>query len=97
VDDKQSLSTTYPVPGVRLAVEVAMEDNPREIEHIQDRLDSGFDTVWVVCRSNEIQSGIQERMLENDLPKDSVAFRLFRRFCNKENSPMQPESSVFET
>ncbi len=53
----------------------------------QDRLDSGFDTVWVVCRSSEIQSGIQERMLENDLSKDSVAFRLFRRFCNKRTAP----------
>ncbi|WP_231858841.1 ATP-binding protein [Haloquadratum walsbyi] len=83
--------------GVRLAVEVAMEDSPREIRHIKDRLDSGFNTVWVTCRSSEIQSGIQERMLENDLPKNSVAFRLFRRFCNKENGSTSMENSVFET
>ncbi len=83
--------------GVRLAVEVAMENSPREIDHISDRTNSGFDAVWTVCRNTEIQSGIQERMEENGLSRESVAFRLFRDFCSEERSPEGVESSVFET
>jgi DNA-binding PadR family transcriptional regulator len=62
-----------------LAVEVAMGDNPREIEHVEKHLDR-FDTVWVTARSREILDGLRQRLKENELATDCVVFRLFRDF-----------------
>jgi hypothetical protein len=67
-----------------LAVEVAMGDNQREIEHVEKHLEK-FDTVWITCRNQEIREGLQQRLRENDLEDERVVFRLFREFNNEEN------------
>lgn len=69
--------------NMELAVEVAMGDNPREIEHVEKHLDQGF-TVWVVCRNREVQEGLRQRLEENELLSDSVLFRRFREFSNNQ-------------
>ncbi|EMA15190.1 putative ATP-binding protein [Haloarcula marismortui ATCC 33800] len=61
------------------AIEVAMGDNPREIQHIENHLNRGF-LVWVVCRNQEILEGLKQRIEENSFNADSVVFRLFRDF-----------------
>jgi DNA-binding PadR family transcriptional regulator len=65
--------------STELVVEVAMGDNPREIDHVEDHLERGF-IVWIACRNNEIRDGLKQRLEENGLNPDSVVFRLFRQF-----------------
>jgi DNA-binding MarR family transcriptional regulator len=72
--------------NTELAVEVAMGDNPREIRHIEKHLDKDF-LVWVVCRNQEIRDGLKQRMEENGLDTDQVAFRLLRNFSEEELPP----------
>lgn len=69
-----------------LAIEVAMGDNPREIQHVSKHLDKGF-TVWLVCRNEEIRDRLKQRIKENDESLDSVVFRLFREFNNEQLPP----------
>jgi hypothetical protein len=70
-----------------LVIEVAMGNNQREIDHIKEHLDTGFDSIWVVCRNQEILEDLKQRMQENGLLEDRLAFRLFRDFNNLENLP----------
>ncbi|RMB12931.1 ATP-binding protein [Haloplanus aerogenes] len=65
--------------STELVVEVAMGDNPREIDHVEDHLERGF-IVWVACRTKEIRDGLKQRLEDNGLDPDSVMFRLFRQF-----------------
>lgn len=69
-----------------LAVEVAMGNNPREIEHVEKHLER-FDTVWVACRNQEIREGLAQRLEENGLADEPVVFRLFREFDSEEIVP----------
>ena len=62
--------------NTELAVEVAMGDNPREIEHVEKHLDRGFQA-WIVCRSKQIQQILQEKTTKQGLDVKSVSFRLF--------------------
>jgi DNA-binding MarR family transcriptional regulator len=61
-----------------LVVEVAMGDNPREIKHVQQHLEKGFDAVWIACRDKEILEGLKQRIEEQELDRDRVAFRVVR-------------------
>ena len=67
-----------------LVVEVAMGDNPREIDHIKKHLDTNF-TIWVAARNKEIRDGLKQRMEKEGLDIDRVAFRLVRDFNRPEN------------
>jgi len=69
--------------STELAVEVAMSDNPREIQHVEKHLDKEF-LVWVACRNQEIQEGLKQRMGEQGLEADQAVFRLFRDFRDLE-------------
>ena len=69
-----------------LVVEVAMGDNPREIEHIKKHLDTSF-TVCVAARNQGVLDGLKQRMNEEGLDSDRVAFRLVRDFSDSENLP----------
>ncbi|ELZ88149.1 putative ATP-binding protein [Haloferax volcanii JCM 10717] len=69
-----------------LVVEVAMGDNPREIEHIEKHLEKDF-IVWVAARNQEILEGLQQRMMEKGLQTDNVVFRPVRDFNEIENLP----------
>jgi hypothetical protein len=68
---------------VELVIEVAMGDNAREIQHIEDRLET-FDMVWVACRNEKIREGLEQRLEESDASTDCVTFRLFRDFVDDE-------------
>ena len=70
--------------NTELAVEIAMGDNTREIEHIEKHLDRDF-LVWIICRNQEIRDGLKQRIEEKGLETDSVVFRLFRELNNAEN------------
>jgi DNA-binding MarR family transcriptional regulator len=70
--------------NAELAVEVAMGDNPREIEHVEKHLERDF-LIWIACRSKEVRDGLQSRLQENDVNSDQVVFRLLREFNNVEN------------
>jgi len=63
---------------VELVVEVAMGDNEREVDHVEQHLDTGYDVIWVVCRNASVRDGLQERLVEQDLLDERVTFRLFR-------------------
>lgn len=67
-----------------LVVEIAMENAQREVEHVKQHLDAGFDNVWVVCRNEKVRDGLQERLAEKDVSTDCIAFRLFRDISNTE-------------
>jgi hypothetical protein len=66
-------------------VEVAMGDNPREIRHVKKHLEKDFDTVYVAARSREVLDGLKQRIKEEGLDLDQVAFRLVREFADDEN------------
>jgi DNA-binding MarR family transcriptional regulator len=72
--------------STELAVEVAMGNNPREIQHVEKHLKRGF-IVWIACRNKQIQEGLKQRMEENGLDPDQVVFRLLRDFRKIEISP----------
>ena len=67
-----------------LVLEVAMGDNPREIDHIKKHLDTSF-TVWVAARNQEVLDGLKQRMEEEGLETGRVVFRLVRDFSDSEN------------
>jgi len=70
-----------------LVVEVAMGDNPREVEHLKQHLERGFDAVWVAARNREVLEGLKQRIKEQGLDVEQVAFRQVREF----NRPEKPE------
>lgn len=63
---------------MELVIEVAMGDNPREIEHVEKHLQRGFDTIWILTQTTEVQDGLRQRLEEKDLLSDRVVFRLLR-------------------
>jgi len=70
---------------VELGVEIAMEDTEREVEHIKDRLETGFDAVWVVCRNSQVRAGIETRVADADLDTSRIIFRTVSEFEEPEN------------
>ena len=74
--------------NTELAVEVAMGDNPREVEHVQKHLDNGIDVVWVACRNQDTLEGLRERLEEQELLGSSVVLRPVRHFNNVDNPPV---------
>jgi energy-coupling factor transporter ATP-binding protein EcfA2 len=94
--EEDDADVSVDMSGVRLAVEIVMQDSAREVDHVRDRLSSGFDVVWVVCRSEEVREGLRERLEESGLSGESVAFRLFRDFCGEEDAGVVGEDRVFD-
>ncbi|MDS0476832.1 hypothetical protein [Natrinema sp. 1APR25-10V2] len=72
-----------------LVVEVAMGDNPREVEHVQQHREQGFDAVWVVCRNATVKEGLEQRLAEHDLLEDCVTVRTVSEVCGDENASLQ--------
>ena len=70
-----------------LVIEVAMGNNQREIDHVKQHLETGFDAIWVVCQNEEVRDGLKQRLEENDLLDDRISLRLFRQFNDAENLP----------
>lgn len=67
-----------------LAVEVAMGNNDREVDHVQQRLDQGLDEVWVVCPNTTIISQLKEKMEKQGVQMERVEFRRLRDFKDTE-------------
>lgn len=72
--------------NTELAIEVAMGNNPREIEHVEKHLER-MDAVWIVCRNEEVHEGLARRLEENEVQGDRAVFRLFRDFSNEQDLP----------
>jgi len=69
-----------------LVVEVAMGDNPREVEHLKQHLERGFDAVWIAARNQEVLEGLKQRIEEQGLDLERVAFRLVREFADSKST-----------
>jgi hypothetical protein len=70
--------------NTELVVEVAMGDNPREVEHVKQHLERGFDAVWITARNQEVLEGLKQRIKEQGLDQDRLVFRLVREFRDSE-------------
>ncbi|WP_239639913.1 ATP-binding protein [Haloferax gibbonsii] len=72
---------------MELVIEIAMGNNPREIEHVEKHLERGFDTIWILTQTKEIQDGLRQRLEDKDLLSDRVVFRLLRDLNTDEIAP----------
>lgn len=68
-----------------LVIEVAMAVDDREVAHVEQHLETGFDRIWVVCRNAAVHDGLQERLQENGLLRDCVDLRLLQDIRGTEN------------
>jgi hypothetical protein len=68
-----------------LVVEVAMGDNPREVEHVASHVDT-FDVVWVACPNEDIIDALRERIAEQGTLDESVSFHPFQFFVEADHS-----------
>lgn len=68
--------------GVELVIEVAMGENQREVDHVEKHLSKKFDSVWVVCRDENVRDGLKERLKEHDIDTDCVVFHVFHDFLD---------------
>jgi hypothetical protein len=69
-----------------LAIEVAMGDNPREIQHVEKHLGKDF-VVWITAPNQEILDDLRQRVQENGLDPDQLTFTPLTRFQKMENLP----------
>lgn len=74
--------------GTEIAVEVAMGNNKREIDHLKHQLENGFDQVWIACRNQKVLEELKQRAEERGLDRDRVAFRLVREFNELEKESL---------
>ena len=61
---------------LELAIEVAMENTQREREHVEKHLEYGFDAIWIVCRTEKVKNGLEQRLEESGTDTDQVVFHL---------------------
>lgn len=66
--------------GDGIAIEVAMGRNEREIEHISDRLEQGFDRVVTLCRNEYVKDFIEQKTEKIDVSEEQVDILLLREF-----------------
>jgi len=59
-----------------LVVEIAMENTQREVDHIEQHLDTGFDVIWIVCRDQDVQAGLRRRLEAAGYDTDDLVFYL---------------------
>lgn len=70
--------------GVSIALEVALSDSDREIQHVNDRLLDDFDAVIVACLNNSVQRGISEKLEDTGLNTELVNVRVLRKLPKAE-------------
>lgn len=66
--------------GVSVPVEVAMRAADREVDHVKQRVNSGFDAVVVACRNESIRDSLEEKMSECTEGSKSVSLLGFHEF-----------------
>jgi hypothetical protein len=71
-----------------LVIEVAMAVDDREVAHVEQHLETGFDWIWVVCRNAAVRDGLQERLQENGLLRDCVDLRLLQEIRSTDTAPL---------
>ncbi|MFU1780221.1 ATP-binding protein [Haloarcula japonica] len=64
--------------GDEIAVEVAMGVNDRELDHVEDHLDTGWKTV-VAARNQSVKKGLQRKLEDSDLDASQVALTTVRK------------------
>ncbi|MFC7213062.1 ATP-binding protein [Saliphagus sp. GCM10025334] len=64
-------------------VEIAMGDNPREIEHVETHLEK-FDTVWILGRTEEVCTGLEKRLKKSGADTDRIVFHRFQDITDPE-------------
>jgi hypothetical protein len=80
VVEKSHADVFVNVDGDGVAVEIAMGRNAREVEHISDRLEHGFDRVVTLCRNKSVKGFIEDKLDDVDVSSDQVDLRLLRQF-----------------
>lgn len=59
-----------------LVVEVAMSSADREIEHVEDRVEKGFDHVIVACRNQNVKEKLRQKLEDSSVDESSAEFRV---------------------
>jgi len=95
--NKDEADVSVEVDRFRLAVKIVINDNQREVEHVQKRLESGFNAVWVVARNSSIQDGISKRVEENCAIEDRASFLTISEICGDQSPRRLLESLGFDT
>lgn len=72
--------------GQTVAIEVAMENRDREVEHVRDRLAADVDRVVVAARTKAVMHRLQEALEEADLFDDRVAVTVVQEFDAEETA-----------
>jgi len=85
VIEKDHADVLVDINKTTVAVEIAMGRNQREIDHVEDRLNQGFDQVITLCRDKGVQDFIDQRVKEIDVGTEQVDIRLIREFLDSEN------------
>jgi DNA-binding MarR family transcriptional regulator len=73
---------------VELAVEVAMGDNVREIEHVEKHLSKDFE-VWIACCSPEVCEKIRAELEKKDLDTNGVRIELVQNLVDIDPEPSE--------
>lgn len=68
-----------------IVVEVALSSDDREIEHIQDRLESGFDHIIIACRSQNVKEKLEQKLEDSDVDPGSAEFRVIHRLLDSDS------------
>lgn len=84
VVEKSHADVFVNVDGEGVALEIAMGRNAREVEHISDRLDQGFDRVVTLCRNKSVKGFIEDKLDDVDVDRDKVDVLLLRQFFDAE-------------
>nr|WP_308203536.1 DUF87 domain-containing protein [Halobium salinum] len=71
-----------------LAVEIAMGNNAREIEHVDKHLSKNFE-VWILTPDKSVRERLKQRLKNSDTSLDHVAFRLLYDFTESDAIPSQ--------
>jgi len=67
-----------------IVVEVAMGDNKREIDHVKQHLETGFDEVCVAARNREVLERLKQRIDETGLDlNNTLELGVFEDFKNQ--------------
>lgn len=85
VVEKSHADVFVNVDGDGIAVEIAMGRNTREVEHISDRLENGFDRVVTLCRNKSVKGFIEEKVGDVDVSSDQVDVLLLRQFFDADS------------
>lgn len=71
----------------QFAVEIALSQSDREIDHVEKHLENDFDHVTTACQSKKIQRQLQQKLDSNSLDANSVDIRVIQEVYQEESWP----------